>query len=248
MWQHNYEPVGGSLGVSAVVAAIPILVLFVMLGVLRKPAWMAAMTALVSALLVALAVYGMPAAAGDHRHALRRRLRHFPDRLDRVRVDHAVPPGRRDRQVRNHQGLGGRAHQRSAPAGDVHRLLVRRVHRRRRRFRRAGRHFGRDARGSRLQPVLCRRYLPAGEHRAGRLRVDRHSRHHARQRDRPAGDAAQRDGRPAVRDDFDHHSRLSDRRDVRLEARRSKCCPRSSPAASRSPRCSSTCRTTSVRS
>src|SRR5687767_11679625 len=60
MWQHNYEPVGGSLGVSAVVAAIPILVLFVMLGVLRKPAWMAAMAALVSALLVALAAYGMP--------------------------------------------------------------------------------------------------------------------------------------------------------------------------------------------
>src|SRR5688572_8846303 len=61
MWQHNYEPVGGSLGLSAAVAAIPILVLFLMLGVWRKPAWMAAMTALVSALVVALAVYGMPA-------------------------------------------------------------------------------------------------------------------------------------------------------------------------------------------
>jgi lactate permease len=61
MWQHNYEPVGGSLGVSAVVAAIPIVVLFVMLGVLRKPAWMAALSALVSALIVALAAYGMPA-------------------------------------------------------------------------------------------------------------------------------------------------------------------------------------------
>ena len=60
MWQHNYEPVGGSLGVSAMVAAIPILVLFVMLGVLRKPAWMAALSALVSALIVALAAYGMP--------------------------------------------------------------------------------------------------------------------------------------------------------------------------------------------
>ncbi len=33
MWQHNYEPVGGSLGISAVAAAIPILVLFFMLGV-----------------------------------------------------------------------------------------------------------------------------------------------------------------------------------------------------------------------
>jgi lactate permease len=60
MWQHNYEPIGGSLGISAIFAAIPILVLFVMLGVLRKPAWMAASTALASALLVALGAYGMP--------------------------------------------------------------------------------------------------------------------------------------------------------------------------------------------
>jgi len=60
MWQHNYEPVGGSLTVSALVAAIPILVLFVMLGALRKPAWMSAMAALIAALLVALGVYGMP--------------------------------------------------------------------------------------------------------------------------------------------------------------------------------------------
>ena len=61
MWQHNYEPIAGSLGVSAVVAAIPIVVLFLMLGVFRKPAWMSALSALVSALLVALIAYGMPA-------------------------------------------------------------------------------------------------------------------------------------------------------------------------------------------
>src|SRR6187397_1188317 len=61
MWQHNYEPIGGSLGVSAVVAAIPIVVLFIMLGVLRKPAWISAVSALVSALVVALFAYGMPA-------------------------------------------------------------------------------------------------------------------------------------------------------------------------------------------
>ena len=60
MWQHNYEPVSGSLGLSTVMAAIPILVLFVMLGVLRKPAWMSALTGLASALLISLVVYGMP--------------------------------------------------------------------------------------------------------------------------------------------------------------------------------------------
>jgi lactate permease len=60
MWQHNYEPIAGSLGLSAVVAAVPIVVLFIMLGVLRKPAWMSALAALASALVVALAAYGMP--------------------------------------------------------------------------------------------------------------------------------------------------------------------------------------------
>ena len=60
MWQHNYEPIAGSLGISALVAAIPIVVLFVMLGVLRKPAWMSALAALASALIVSLFAYGMP--------------------------------------------------------------------------------------------------------------------------------------------------------------------------------------------
>jgi lactate permease len=61
MWQQNYEPVGGSLGLSALVASIPILVLFFMLGVKRKPAWMAALSALGAALVIALFAYGMPA-------------------------------------------------------------------------------------------------------------------------------------------------------------------------------------------
>ena len=61
MWQQNYEPVGGSLTLSALVASIPILVLFFMLGVRRKPAWMAALTALAIAFVLALVAYGMPA-------------------------------------------------------------------------------------------------------------------------------------------------------------------------------------------
>lgn len=60
MWQHNYEPVAGSLGLSALVAAIPIVVLFYMLGVRRTPVWQAAAAALVSAVVVALGAYRMP--------------------------------------------------------------------------------------------------------------------------------------------------------------------------------------------
>jgi len=61
MWQHNYEPLSGSLGWSAAVASLPIVVLFLMLGVFRRPTWLSALSALASAFIVALAVYGMPA-------------------------------------------------------------------------------------------------------------------------------------------------------------------------------------------
>lgn len=60
MWQHDYAPLG-NLGISALVAAAPIFVLFLMLGVWRKPSWVAALSALGAAIVVALLVYGMPA-------------------------------------------------------------------------------------------------------------------------------------------------------------------------------------------
>ncbi|MBI4878009.1 MAG: lactate permease LctP family transporter [Acidobacteria bacterium] len=63
MWQHNYTPLAGSLGFSALVAALPIFVLLYLLGVKRKPAWVAALSGLVAAAAVALLVYRMPAGA-----------------------------------------------------------------------------------------------------------------------------------------------------------------------------------------
>ena len=61
MWPQNYTPVGGSLGVSTLIAAVPIFVLLLLLGVLRKPAWLASLFGLGAAALVALGVYGMHA-------------------------------------------------------------------------------------------------------------------------------------------------------------------------------------------
>jgi L-lactate transport len=60
MWQQNYIPVSGSLPLSALVAAIPIFTLLLLLGVVRKPAWMASLAGLATAALVAVLVYGMP--------------------------------------------------------------------------------------------------------------------------------------------------------------------------------------------
>ncbi len=60
MWQQLYTPVAGSLGLSALVAAIPIFALLFALGVLRVPAWKASLIGLGAAAVVALFVYRMP--------------------------------------------------------------------------------------------------------------------------------------------------------------------------------------------
>ncbi len=60
MWPQNYTPVSGSLPLSALVAAIPIFTLLLLLGVFRKPAWIASLAGLGAAALVAAGVYGMP--------------------------------------------------------------------------------------------------------------------------------------------------------------------------------------------
>jgi lactate permease len=61
MWQQNYTPLSDSLGLSALVAAIPVFILLYLIGIIRKPAWIAALSGLAGALVVALAVYQMPA-------------------------------------------------------------------------------------------------------------------------------------------------------------------------------------------
>jgi lactate permease len=60
VYQQVLDPVAGSLGWSALVAAIPLLLLFVMLGVLRVTAWVSGLVSLAVAIVVAVAVYHMP--------------------------------------------------------------------------------------------------------------------------------------------------------------------------------------------
>jgi lactate permease len=61
MYRQILDPVAGSLAWSSLVAAIPLLALFVLLGILRMTAWLAALIALAVALIVAIVVYPMPA-------------------------------------------------------------------------------------------------------------------------------------------------------------------------------------------
>jgi lactate permease len=54
------DPVGDSVALSAIFAALPLLALFILLGVLRMRAWLAGVISLVVALIVAITVYSMP--------------------------------------------------------------------------------------------------------------------------------------------------------------------------------------------
>ena len=60
MWQQHYTTIADSIGLSALVAAAPIFVLLYLLGIKRKPAWMAAIAGLATAIVVALGAYQMP--------------------------------------------------------------------------------------------------------------------------------------------------------------------------------------------
>jgi lactate permease len=59
-YQQDYNPVGNSLGLSSLIAFLPLLFLFVLLGVLRMTAWLASLISLAVCLVLAVTVYSMP--------------------------------------------------------------------------------------------------------------------------------------------------------------------------------------------
>src|SRR5215208_987206 len=60
MYTQDFTPVGESLGLSSIFAVIPLITLFVLLGGLKLKAHWAGLIALGTALVVAIAVYGVP--------------------------------------------------------------------------------------------------------------------------------------------------------------------------------------------
>ena len=97
---------------------------------------------------------------------LRRVLRPVSDRLDRVRRRVLVRAHGRVGRVRNGQGFGRRALARPADPGPADRVQLRRVHRRGRRLRHAGRHLGRALDRHRLPAALRRRTRADRQHGA----------------------------------------------------------------------------------
>jgi glycolate permease/lactate permease len=59
-FHHVYQPIGNSIVLSAIVAGIPLYILFVMLAVLRLPAWISALTTVLSAGVLAVVGWQMP--------------------------------------------------------------------------------------------------------------------------------------------------------------------------------------------
>jgi L-lactate transport len=59
MWSQSYLPLGG-LVPSALLAAVPVVLMLYLLGVARKPAWVAGLSGCGAALVIALAAYRMP--------------------------------------------------------------------------------------------------------------------------------------------------------------------------------------------
>src|SRR6266850_3138458 len=59
-FHQEYQPVLDSILLSAIVAGLPLYVLFVMLAILRLPAWICAISAMATAFVVAWLVWGMP--------------------------------------------------------------------------------------------------------------------------------------------------------------------------------------------
>jgi lactate permease len=60
MFRQLLTPVGDSLALSFIVAALPIVAILVLLGVLRRPAWQAALAGLLVGFVIAVTVWQMP--------------------------------------------------------------------------------------------------------------------------------------------------------------------------------------------
>ena len=186
MWQQNYTPVGGSLGLSALVAAIPVFVLLILLGVLRKPAWMAALFGLGAAAAVALGVYGMHAGTLASAIAYGAAFGLFPIGwvvFTAILLYNITVETGKFQMVKD--SVGSLTEDRRLQA-----LLIAFAFGA---FIEGAAGFGTPVAvsaamlaGLGILAVLCRRHLPAGQYGAGGVRLDRHADRDARRHHRPA--------------------------------------------------------------
>ncbi len=159
MWDQVYVPVAGSLPASAAVAALPIVVLLIALGVFRMPAWKSGSSASSRRCCSPHSSMTCPrdSCSGPPRTAPRSVF--FPIAWIVFWAVALYRLSGRDRPVRDHQEFRRPSDAGSSAPGAAHRLRLRRLHRRRCGIRHSGRSGRRDARGPGLLAVLRGRDL-----------------------------------------------------------------------------------------
>ena len=196
-WSQTYDPLG-SLVLSTLLAALPVVVLLGGLAVLRWQAHVAAMAGLAAALVVAIGPFGMPApmavasaaygaAYGSAAHRMDRRQRHL-----------SLSADERARPVRRAASEHHARHRGPSPAAAGGGVLFRRVLRGRFGVRHASRRHRRDPDRAGVFAAGRVGVVADRQHRAGRVWRPRHARDRAAERHwtRPA--RVERHGRPTV--------------------------------------------------
>ena len=99
MFHQLLTPVGDSLPLSFLVAALPIVVVLVMLGALRRPAWQASLAGLIVGFVVAVAAWQMPVGSGTGQRRGWRGFRALAGDVDRVQRPATLQHRRRLRAI-----------------------------------------------------------------------------------------------------------------------------------------------------
>ena len=199
MWEHNYTPVGDSLVYSTLISAIPLGVLFYLLGVRRKPSWVAGLSGLGAALVLAVGVYGMPVPQAAASMVNGAAFGLFPigwiviASLILYRV--TLETGKFEIIKDSIGALSDDRRLQAVLIGFAFGAFIEG----RGRVRHPGGGGRGDADRARLSSLLRGVHLPARQHRAGRLRVPGDPGRHAGERHRPAGGRAELDDRTPVR-------------------------------------------------
>ena len=194
-WSQVYDPIGQHL-LSTILAAMPVIVLLGAIGIFEMKAHLAALLGLVSALLIAILVFGMPAGMAVMSAVYGAGFGLWPIGWIILNVIFLYQLTAREGRVRGPAAQHPQHLRRPPAAAAVHRLLLRRLLRGGGRLRHAGRGHRRHADRAGLLAALGRRPVPDRQHRAGGLRRAGHAGDRAGRGDRARPARAQRHDRP----------------------------------------------------